>query len=110
MMWARVKGRTENRLAKLPFKAAFMFRPGLMKPTRGQKNVKVIFRMLGLLYPLWKALSPMRVCTLEDLGLAMIQAVEAGYPKRILENKDIAQLASTGLRGRSHHGATQVAE
>jgi uncharacterized protein YbjT (DUF2867 family) len=93
LMWARVKGKTENHLTRLPFKAVYLFRPGLMKPTKGQKNVKPLFKVLGLLYPLWKVLSPKNVCTLEEVGLAMIQAAQTGYTKQILENKDIAQLA-----------------
>lgn len=101
MMWARVKGKTENHLTKLPFKAVYLFRPGLMKPTKGQKNVKALFKTVALLYPLWKALSPKNVCTLEDVGLAMIQAVKVGYRKKILENKDITQLAQTRLGGGS---------
>jgi hypothetical protein len=93
MMWARVKGKTENHLTRLPFKAIYLFRPGLMKPTKGQKNVKPVFKAAGMLYPLLKILSPKNVCTLKEVGLAMIHAVEAGYPKQILENKDIALLA-----------------
>lgn len=92
-MWARVKGRTESHLAKLPFKAAYSFRPGLMKPNKGQKNVKAIFKMAGWSYPLWKFLFPGGVCKLEDLGLAMIHTVEKGYSKQILENRDITQVA-----------------
>jgi hypothetical protein len=95
MMWARVKGRTENHLAQLPFKAMYAFRPGLMKPTEGQKNVKTIFKVLGYSYPVWKFLSPKNVCTLEEVGLAMIQATRVGSSKKILENLDIAQLART---------------
>jgi len=93
MMWARVKGRTENHLSKLPFKAVYALRPGMMKPTAGQKNVKTLFKVLAYSYPLWKLLSPKNVCTLEELGLAMIQVTRAGYSKRALENLDIAQLA-----------------
>jgi uncharacterized protein YbjT (DUF2867 family) len=95
LMWARVKGKTENHLQKLPFKAVYLFRPGLMKPVKGQRNVKAIYRLIGSLYPLWKILSPKNVCTLEEVGLAMIQAVEVGYHKEILENMDIALLAKT---------------
>jgi len=95
LMWARVKGKTENHLTRLPFKAVYLFRPGLMKPTKGQKNVKPLFKVLGLLYPLWKVLSPKNVCTLEEVGIAMIQATLHGYTKQILENKDMAQLAAT---------------
>ena len=97
MMWARVKGKTENQLKKLPFKSVYLFRPGLMKPVKGQKNLKPIFKAAGLLYPLLKVLSPRNVCTLEDVGLAMIHAVEVGYQKQILENLDITQLAKTSL-------------
>ncbi len=95
MMWARVKGKTENDLKKLPFKSVYLFRPGFMKPVEGQKNVKPIFKAAGLLYPLLKFLSPGNVCTLEDVGLAMIHAVEIGYQKQILENIDITRLAKT---------------
>lgn len=95
LMWARVKGRTENHLARLPFKAVYSFRPGLIKPTKGQKNVKAIFKVLGFSYPVWKFLSPKNTCTLEEVGLAMIQAVRVGSSKRVLENLDIAQLAGT---------------
>jgi hypothetical protein len=95
MMWARVKGRTENHLSRLPFKSVYSFRPGFMKPTEGQKNVKTILKVLGYSYPIWKLLSPKNVCTLEEVGLAMIQAVRVGYSKKVLENLDIAQLART---------------
>jgi uncharacterized protein YbjT (DUF2867 family) len=93
LMWARVKGKTENQLTKLPFKAVYSFRPGLMKPTRGQKNVKLLFRVAAWPYPLWKVLFPGAVCTLKDLGLAMINASMNGYSKQILENSDITQVA-----------------
>jgi uncharacterized protein YbjT (DUF2867 family) len=93
LMWARVKGKTENRLKALPFKSVYLFRPGLMKPVEGQKNLKRYQKVAGLLYALLKPLSPKNVCTLEDVGLAMIHAVEVGYPKQILENMDITQLA-----------------
>jgi uncharacterized protein YbjT (DUF2867 family) len=95
LMWARVKGKTENHLQKLPFKAVYLFRPGLMKPVKGQRNVKAIYRLMGSLYPLLKFLSPKNVCTLDEVGRAMIQAVEVGYHKEILENLDIALLANT---------------
>jgi hypothetical protein len=98
MMWARVKGKTENDLTKLPFKAVYLFRPGLMKPSEGQKNVKPVYKAAGMLYPLLKVLSPKNVCTLEEVGLAMIHAVGTGYPKKILENQDIAQLSGTSFR------------
>jgi uncharacterized protein YbjT (DUF2867 family) len=97
MMWARVKGKTENHLKELPFKSVYLFRPGLMKPVEGQKNVKPLYKAAGMLYPLWKFLSPKNVCTLEDVGMAMINAVEIGYQKQILENMDITQLAKLNI-------------
>jgi uncharacterized protein YbjT (DUF2867 family) len=95
LMWARVKGRTENHLARLPFKAVFSFRPGLMKPTGDQKNVRTLFKVAAWPYPLWKFLFPGSVCRLKDLGLAMIRVSVDGYSKQILENRDITELART---------------
>jgi uncharacterized protein YbjT (DUF2867 family) len=95
IMWARVKGKTENHLSKLPFKAVYLFRPGLMKPTRGQKNVKPLFKVAAWPYPLWKVLFPGAVCTLKDLGIAMINASLDGFSKQILRNSDITQHGDT---------------
>ena len=95
IMWARVKGRTENHLSKLPFKSVYAFRPGLMKPINGQKNAKPFLKVAAWPYPLWKLLFPKAVSSLSDVGLAMINATLYGYPKKILENLDIAQLART---------------
>jgi uncharacterized protein YbjT (DUF2867 family) len=93
VMWARVKGRTENALMKLPFKASYLFRPGFIRPIKGVGHAHAVSAAIGLLYPVWKFFFPQYVCTLEELGLAMIQAAGKGYPKQVLENRDIAQLA-----------------
>jgi uncharacterized protein YbjT (DUF2867 family) len=93
IMWARVKGRTENALMKLPFKAAYLFRPGFIRPIKGVGNAHAVSAAVGLLYPVWKFFFPRYVCTLEELGLAMVHAAGQGYPEHILENRDIAQLA-----------------
>jgi uncharacterized protein YbjT (DUF2867 family) len=93
LMWARVKGKTENDLSRLPFKGSYMFRPGFIKPLKGQKNAYKASQAIGFFYPFLKALIPKYVCTMENLGLAMIHAVESGYSKKILENKDIQHLA-----------------
>jgi len=94
VMWARVKGRTENALTKLPFKGVYNFRPGLMRPTPGQKNIKPLFKVLGtILYPVFRLLMPGQVMTLSELGQAMINSVTKGYPKNMLEIKDIKALA-----------------
>jgi uncharacterized protein YbjT (DUF2867 family) len=90
--WARVKGATENALIQL-FKQPYMFRPAFMKATAGQRNVKNYYKWLAWLYPIGRALYPAGFCTLQEVGLAMIKAVSKGYPKRILEVKDIVALA-----------------
>jgi len=91
--WARVKGKTENDLLKLPFRAAYMFRPGYIQPTRGLKNTYRMYRVLAPLYPVWKRLLPKYVSTLEELGLAMIHVVQYGYEKQVLECRDIVRRA-----------------
>jgi len=90
--WARVKGATENALLRL-FKRAYMFRPGFMKATQGQKNVKSYYKFIAWLYPIGRSVYPAGFCTLEEVGLAMIKAAINGYPKQILEVKDIVALA-----------------
>jgi hypothetical protein len=93
VMWARVKGRTENALMQLGFARVYNFRPGFMKPTDGQKNVKGYYKAIGWLYPVLIALLPNQGSTLRELGLAMIHSVLRGYPKQVLEIKDIKALA-----------------
>jgi uncharacterized protein YbjT (DUF2867 family) len=90
VMWARVKGRTENDLMKLPFKGVYNFRPGFMKPFKGQKNVKAILKPIIAVFPL---LFPKRSLTLKEVGQAMINVVQRGYSKQVLEIADIKFLA-----------------
>src|ERR1700678_3446538 len=90
--WARVKGATENALMRL-FKNAYMFRPGFMQATPGQKNIKTYYRWIAWLYPMGRAVYPAGFCTLQEVGRAMINSVSKGYPQPILEVKDIVQLA-----------------
>lgn len=92
MMWARVKGKTENALLKLPFKAVYTFRPGFMKPTEGQRNVKSLFKAMVFLYPVLRFVFP--ALTMKQVGQAMINAAIKGYAKPILEIKDIKELAA----------------
>ena len=91
--WARVKGKTENDLMKLPFKKAYMFRPGYIQPTEGLKRAYKVLKVIGPLYPALKLLFPRFVCTLKELGTAMINAVTIGYEKQVLEVRDILTLA-----------------
>jgi uncharacterized protein YbjT (DUF2867 family) len=93
VMWARVKGRVENRLKELPFKSVYLFRPAFIRPIKGLRHAHLISDVAGMMYPLLKAISPRYVCTLEDVGLAMIQAANAGPSRKIIENKDIPLLA-----------------
>lgn len=90
LMWARVKGRTENELMKLPFKSEYNFRPGGMLPFERQKNWKAAYKFIVKII---KALSPKRVITMEELGKAMINAITIGYTKNTLEINDIKELA-----------------
>ncbi|MBA4057003.1 MAG: epimerase, partial [Marivirga sp.] len=92
-MWARVKGKTENRLMQLPFKKAYMFRPGYMQPTKGLKNTLKGYAAVTWLYPVLRKLFPGFVSTLKEVGIAMINTVRKGYEKRVLEVKDIVALA-----------------
>jgi len=92
IMWARVKGKTENALMKLPFRAQYNFRPGFMKPFKQQKNVKALFKPLIWLFPI---LLPKLSLTLKQVGEAMINTVQKGYPKQVLEIEDIKKLAAS---------------
>jgi len=88
-MWARVKGRTENALTRVGFRAAYNFRPGFMKPMPGQKNVQKYYGLIGWMYPMLRAVAPNYASTLRDVGRAMIRCAAEGYPKQILEIRDI---------------------
>lgn len=92
-MWARVKGKTENDLSKLPIKQAYMFRPALITPTKGLKNTYTAYKIMKPLLPVFRFLFPNYVSSLRELGLAMINAVLNGYEKKVLEVKDIVILA-----------------
>jgi len=93
LMWARVKGKTENHLRQLPFKGVYLFRPGFIKPTKGLRNAYALASVVGFFTPLWMILFPRYICTLEELGRAMITVSLKGYPRQILENVDIAAAA-----------------
>jgi hypothetical protein len=92
-MWARVKGKTENDLMKLPFKKVYCFRPGYMQPTPGLKNTLKMYAWLSWAYPALRFLFPRFVSTLSELGQAMIRSVQQDYPGKIIEVKDIIAIA-----------------
>jgi uncharacterized protein YbjT (DUF2867 family) len=93
IMWARVKGRTENALLRLPFKAAYMFRPGVIEPLHGVRSKTPAYRigyaLVGPLLPLLRRAFPNSILTTEQIGLAMLSVAKHGAQKRILESKDI---------------------
>jgi uncharacterized protein YbjT (DUF2867 family) len=97
ILWARVKGKTENALLRLPFAAAYMFRPGIIEPLDGIKsktNVYQIFYTLGKpLLPLLRMIFPNYVLTTRQIGRAMLTVARNGSPKRVLETKDIRAAA-----------------
>lgn len=96
VMWARVKGRTENALLRLPFKAAYMFRPGVIEPMHGLKSRTALYRIpylvLGPFLPWLRRRFPQYVTTTEQLGRAMIAAARHGAPRTLLESADINRL------------------
>ena len=96
VMWARVKGRTENALLMLPFKAAFMFRPAVIQPLHGVRSKTAVYRMfyavLGPLMPLLQRAWPQYITTTEQVGRAMLKAAREGAAKRVLETSDINAL------------------
>jgi uncharacterized protein YbjT (DUF2867 family) len=93
VMWARVKGATENALLRLPFKAAYMFRPAAIQPLHGIRSKTQLYQffydVLGPLLSLAVCVFPQYVTTTEQVGRAMIKVARQGASKRVLENKDI---------------------
>ena len=95
-MWARIKGKTENDILKLSFRAAYMFRPGFIQPLHGIRSktrlYQTVYTVLNPILPLLKFTLPQYVTTTEQVGRAMLQVAKHGYPRRILESKDIDSL------------------
>lgn len=98
-MWARVKGKTENDLLAMPFKDAYMFRPGYIQPMKGIKSATKLYNALYVvfkpLYPIFKLITPNAVTSTVQLGHAMINVATDGYKTKILHAKDI-NLISAG--------------
>jgi uncharacterized protein YbjT (DUF2867 family) len=93
LMWARIKGKTENDLLKLPFKAAYMFRPAGIQPLHGVKSrtawVQAIYVVASPLLTWLNRVAPKYMTTSEQVGRAMIKVARDGYPKPVLESEDI---------------------
>ena len=96
MMWARVKGKTENDLLKLPFKAAYMFRPAGIQPLHGVRSktpwVQAIYVATSPLLSFLVRVAPSYMTTSEQLGRAMLKVARDGYPRPVLESEDINSL------------------
>ena len=97
MMWARVKGKTENALLRMPFAAAYMLRPGFIEPANGEISRNKLYRALFViakpLLPLLRRAFPSQLLTTEQIARAMLNLVIHPYPKHILEIKDIRAAA-----------------
>jgi uncharacterized protein YbjT (DUF2867 family) len=98
-MWARVKGRTENALLQMPFKAVFLFRPAYIQPLHGIRTKTrwygAAYALMRPLYPLWKMLFPNYVTTTECVGRVMLSVTKRGFSKPVLENRDINRMCAT---------------
>lgn len=97
-MWARVKGEAENAIQKMPFKAAYVFRPAFIEPLHGIRSrtrmYNVLYSLLRPLVPLVRLLFPAYVTTTERVGQAMLEVAKRGAPKAVLENRDINDVAA----------------
>jgi hypothetical protein len=95
-MWARVKGRTENALLQMPFEAVYLFRPAYIQPLHGirtkTKWYGAAYTMMKPFYPLLRMLFPNYVTTTECVGRAMLRVTKRGFPKPVLEDRDINQM------------------
>jgi uncharacterized protein YbjT (DUF2867 family) len=91
-MWARVKGRTENALLRLPL-SAYMFRPGFIQPLDGiqskTSSYRIFYKVLAPLMPLLRWALPSQILTTREIGQAMLAVARRGYEKRVLETRDI---------------------
>lgn len=92
-MWARVKGKTENDVMRLPFRRVFAFRPGFIKAIPGLRHTHKFYKYIAWMFPIGRAIYPSGFATLPEIGLAMINSAEKGYTKNVLEGTDIIALA-----------------
>jgi len=91
--WARIKGKTENAILRLPFRAAYMIRPAAIQPVHGERSKTTAYRILYFLgkpvLPLLRRVMPRYILTTEELGRAMIRIAREGAPKKVLESADL---------------------
>jgi uncharacterized protein YbjT (DUF2867 family) len=98
VMWARVKGKAENAILRMPFRASYVFRPAFIRPVHGEvsqtKSYRVLYTLLSPLVPLIKLLFPRSVTTSERVARAMLRVARRGADKRVLENHEIDALGA----------------
>jgi len=98
VMWARVKGRTENALLKLPFRAAYMFRPAIIQPMHGIRSktgwYQALYTLTGPVLPVLRRWFPKYITTTAHVGRAMLEVARRGAPARVIENDDINRLGA----------------
>lgn len=98
-MWARVKGKTENAILRLPFRAAYVFRPGFIQPLHGIRSrtavYRALYKLLTPVMPLLRKAFPNQILTTEEIGRAMLQVARRGAPKEVLEPPDIRKIVSS---------------
>jgi uncharacterized protein YbjT (DUF2867 family) len=93
MAWARIKGKTENDLMKLPFKQAFGYRIGFMIASPGQKRVKTYYKYFNWLIPVIKVLAPNIITTMKQVALSMVYISQHGFERNVIQVKDIKAIA-----------------
>jgi hypothetical protein len=96
VMWARVRGATENALLGMPFKGVYVFRPAAILPLHGitssTRMYRILYGVMRPLAPLMKCLAPNHVTTTDQFGRAMLKVARDGYPTPILESRDIVHI------------------
>lgn len=101
VMWARIKGETENAILRMPFRGAYVFRPAFIQPRHGIRSrtrmYRIAYAAFGPLFPVLKRLFPGQVSTTEEIGQAMIAVARHGAPKKVLENRDINGMMAAAL-------------
>jgi hypothetical protein len=105
-MWARVKGKIENKLLSMPFKAVYNFRPAFIQPLKGVRSktrlYAVMYALLDPLYPVLKRIAPRSVTNSVTVGRAMVRVAAEGFPGGILENWHINEVAEGAGRAGAH--------
>jgi len=98
IMWARIKGKAENAISKLPFKHVCSIRPGAVRPLHGIESrttsYRIMYKMMTPLWPLLGWITPKSITNTERMGLAMLRIARHGAPKSVLFNADVNELAA----------------